>query len=399
MNGRGFAPRHVTFEGGFEVGAPAEDVFPLFSPEGERAWVPGWDPELLYPPGVTWERGLVFRTAGFGSAPAPPPAPSDPPASSASPAAPAPASPTGEEIWVVTRLDLENRQVEYHRVEPGRCVARIEVRCRPLGPRATAVAVAYTFVGLSADGNAMIAALTDADYRAKMRAWRDRLAALFPGSSGGRSGASREDTARSYDTVADEYVRRIAGELEGKPLDRALLDRFAGALRDAGPVADVGCGPGHVARDLRERGAEVIGVDLSPAMVRRAAELNPGIPFRVGDMTALAADDGAFAGVLAFYSLINLPRDEVVVALREFRRVLARDGQLLLAFHVGAETVALDTWWELPVRVDFCFFEVPEMEEYLRRAGFEVLETIVREPYAGVEHPSRRAYVFARPAR
>ena len=52
----------------------------------------------------------------------------------------------------------------------------------------------------------------------------------------------------SYDQVAEEYVERIFHELEHKPLDRELLDRFAANVRDLGPVCDMGCGPGHIAR-------------------------------------------------------------------------------------------------------------------------------------------------------
>src|SRR5437773_6198242 len=71
----------------------------------------------------------------------------------------------------------------------------------------------------------------------------------------------------SYDRVAAEYAERIAGELAGKPFDRALLDRFADQVRPLGPVCDVGCGPGHVTAYLHERGLDVFGVDLSPEMV------------------------------------------------------------------------------------------------------------------------------------
>ena len=65
------------------------------------------------------------------------------------------------------------------------------------------------------------------------------------------------DCQSSYDRVADEYVRRIADELRDKPLDRELLDRFAASVGSGGPACDMGCGPGHVARYLRERGATV----------------------------------------------------------------------------------------------------------------------------------------------
>src|SRR5919106_243783 len=81
----------------------------------------------------------------------------------------------------------------------------------------------------------------------------------------------RQNCQRSYDLVADEYVRRIFEELQHKPLDRQFLDRFAASVRDVGPACDMGCGPGHVARYLHERGVRVCGVDLSAAMVKRAS--------------------------------------------------------------------------------------------------------------------------------
>jgi trans-aconitate methyltransferase len=58
----------------------------------------------------------------------------------------------------------------------------------------------------------------------------------------------------SYDRVAKEYATRIFRELNHKPLDRELLDRFALRVHGIGPVCDLGCGPGHVARYLHERG-------------------------------------------------------------------------------------------------------------------------------------------------
>ncbi|MET0398137.1 MAG: class I SAM-dependent methyltransferase [Longimicrobiaceae bacterium] len=206
---------------------------------------------------------------------------------------------------------------------------------------------------------------------------------------------SRGDVRASYDRVAGEYARRIAGELAHKPLDRELLDRFAGRVRGAGSVADLGCGPGHVARYLADRGVDAFGLDLSPAMVEQARELQPGVPFRVGDVTALDAPDGEWAGAVAYYSLIHLPRGIVAAALREVARALRPGAPLLVAFHVGDETRRMDEWWGHPVRLDFVFFGVDEMAGWLREAGFAVEDATEREPYPGVEAPTRRAYLLA----
>ena len=124
----------------------------------------------------------------------------------------------------------------------------------------------------------------------------------------------------SYDQVAEEYVVRIFHELEHKPLDRRLLDRFAAQVRDLGPVCDMGCGPGHIARYLHNQGVNVLGIDLSPRMVELAQQLNPGIEFHQGNMSSLDVDDEAWAGIVAFYSIIHIPRPEVIDVFREFRR-------------------------------------------------------------------------------
>jgi len=193
------------------------------------------------------------------------------------------------------------------------------------------------------------------------------------------SGAPRRAALRrTYDAVTDEYVRRIYNELDGKPLDRELLDRFAGCVREIGPVGDVGCGPGQVARYLHDRGVTVVGIDLSDAMVAAARRLNPGIEFKQGDMTALDLPDGTWAGIVCFYSIIHIPRDQVVAVLLELCRLLRPGGLLLLTFHIGAEVVP------------------DEMAGYLTVAGFEIEEIIERDPYPEVEHPSRRTYIFAR---
>lgn len=208
----------------------------------------------------------------------------------------------------------------------------------------------------------------------------------------------QSDIQSSYDLIADEYVRRIFDELDHKPLDRELLDRFAERVRDRGPVLDIGCGPGIVARYLRHRQVQVTGVDLSLGMVERARALNPGIDFVQGDMRSLDVPDGALGGIVGFYSIIHIPPDDVVAVLRELRRALRPDGLLLLSFHIGSEPVHLDEMWGHRVTLDFFFFETEPMKAYLREAGFEVDDTIERDPYPEVEVQTRRAYLFARAA-
>ena len=208
-----------------------------------------------------------------------------------------------------------------------------------------------------------------------------------------------EDPSRiraSYDEIAATYTERIFTELAGKPLDRHLLNRFAEDVRGRGLVADLGCGPGHVARYLHEQGVRMLGVDLSPRMIDSARTRSPEIEFRVGDMRALDLPDGALAGAVAFYSLIHIGENEMGPTLRELRRVLAPGGLLLAAFHIGEESVHRDELWGHSVSLDFRFLMPERVGARLMEVGLAVLERVEREPYAEVEHPSRRGYLLAR---
>ena len=187
----------------------------------------------------------------------------------------------------------------------------------------------------------------------------------------------------------------IFTSLDHKPLDRQLLDRLAAETMGKGPVCDMGCGPGEIARYLKDKGADALGVDLSAGMVRQAKTLSPDIPFQRGNMLALEIADASWAGIAAFYSLIHVPRGRVIEALRELYRVLKPGGVLLISFHIGEETVHVDEWWGETLSLDFNFYLPAQMNGWLREAGFESIETILRPPYPDVEHQSQRAYLFA----
>jgi ubiquinone/menaquinone biosynthesis C-methylase UbiE len=202
-----------------------------------------------------------------------------------------------------------------------------------------------------------------------------------------------DDSRSTYDAVAKAYADKFFDELSRKPFDRDLLDALA-ASSPHGVALDVGCGPGHVGRYLSERGLDVVGVDLSDAMIKIARRLNSAIRFEVADMRSLPMSDGSLAALAAFYSLIHIPREEVPSVLDEFRRVLMPSGRLLLAVHGGTGTVTSSEF--LGERVPFAatLFDKDELVDLVTTAGFEVTNATVRQPYE-FEHQTPRLYVGA----
>lgn len=212
-----------------------------------------------------------------------------------------------------------------------------------------------------------------------------------------------DDTVRaSYDAVAAEYEARIADELAGKPYDRALLAAFAELVPSGGPVGDLGCGPGHVAGHLAELGLDVVGVDLSPAMIDIARRRHPRLSFHVASMLDLPVADAAWGGAVAMYSIIHLSAVDRRAACAELARVIRPGGTVLIAFHVSDATHAAgdivdeDEFLGQPVRLRLHFLDPDDVAGELRAGGFVEQARLVREPDPDVEYPSRRCYLIAR---
>ena len=202
-----------------------------------------------------------------------------------------------------------------------------------------------------------------------------------------------DEVRSSYDMVAETYAKKFFDELSRKPFDRRLLDEFAAALPARG-VLDVGCGPGHIAGYLSERGLDATGVDLSPAMVEIARRLNPEIPFHVADMRELPAADSSVGGIAAFYSVIHIPRKDVPAVLLEFRRVLIPSGRLLVAVHGGSGTITSQDFMGKQAPFEATLFEKDELVDLITSAGFEVTSATIRAPY-DFESQTPRLYVAA----
>lgn len=208
----------------------------------------------------------------------------------------------------------------------------------------------------------------------------------------------------AYDAVAGRYADAMMHELDERPIERGLLDEIVRVAPTGGPIADAGCGPGHVTRYLADRGAEVLGFDLSPGMVDVARARFPGLDFRVGSMLAIDAKDGALGGAVALYSIIHFAPDERAIALRELARVLRPNAPFLLSFHVSSaehpigSSIHLQSWFETEVDLTGHFLDPDVVLAEARQARFELRARLDREPLSASEYPSRRCYLLLRRA-
>ncbi|MYQ43227.1 Methylase involved in ubiquinone/menaquinone biosynthesis [Streptomyces sp. LamerLS-316] len=202
-------------------------------------------------------------------------------------------------------------------------------------------------------------------------------------------GTGHQDRTRTaYDGIVELYASLFADQLETQPFARSMIGTFAELVRGTGNLrtADVGCGPGHLTAMLDGLGLDAFGLDLSPAMVDHARRAHPALRFDEARMEAMPVEDGELGGVLAHYSMIHTPPEELPTLLDEQARVLAPGGLILVSFFGtdgagGTDGAAQDE----PVRFDhkvapaYCW-PVDRFAELLAGAGLPSFARLVHDP-------------------
>lgn len=175
-------------------------------------------------------------------------------------------------------------------------------------------------------------------------------------------------TIETYNKTADEYVKNVKGLV---PMNE--LEKFVKYIPH-GSILDIGCGSGVSAKNLKEKGLDVTGIDLSEKLLEASRLESPGSNFYKMDMRNLDFKNKSFDGIWQMASLLHLEKKDVPLSLNENYRVLKPEGILYLSVKGGSgEGIEFDKrYGGLPKH--YTYFEKDEINSMLKDANFEVLE-------------------------
>lgn len=143
----------IKHQADFQLQQPADILFPLFSAEGERLWVPGWDYENIM--GTTeLHENYVFLTKNHDHA-------------------------SNSAIWIVKKYHPKDYYIEFYKVEPSEKVGIIKVICTSLTDTKTNVSVTYEYIALSENGERFIESFTSRKYNNFINEWKLMLESYF----------------------------------------------------------------------------------------------------------------------------------------------------------------------------------------------------------------------------
>jgi hypothetical protein len=138
-------------EGSFELDASSDKALLVFTPEGERTWVKGWNPKPVYPPqqGVMFKANSVFRVNQEEE----------------------------HSLWTIVEADSREHVAEYIYVVEGERLSRVQIE--PLSERHCRVHVHYVHTAISEKGVKFVAGVTEEAYAKKMRDWQRMVSAAI----------------------------------------------------------------------------------------------------------------------------------------------------------------------------------------------------------------------------
>jgi hypothetical protein len=143
----------VKHTSGFYISQPVEKLFPLFTAEGEKLWVPGWDYKNVMGTTQTHE-DYIFLTSTHDHA-------------------------STEAIWLVKTYEPEDYLVQYYKVEPQDKVGIITVQNIRKSENLTYVKVSYEYIGISDKENTFIKNFDDEKYKKFIGEWKSLLVKYF----------------------------------------------------------------------------------------------------------------------------------------------------------------------------------------------------------------------------
>jgi SAM-dependent methyltransferase len=132
-----------------------------------------------------------------------------------------------------------------------------------------------------------------------------------------------------YNIAAEGYLSKRNESLE----EMSFLPEFCLHIPEGARVLDLGCGAGLPFTQYLSEKYDVIGIDISDKQIELAKKNVPKATFIRMDMTELDFEENYFGGILAYFSIIHIPREEHQALFTDLYRILQPNGVALFSLH------------------------------------------------------------------
>lgn len=173
---------------------------------------------------------------------------------------------------------------------------------------------------------------------------------------------------KGYDVVSEKYIKQ-----RDQFAEKNYLEKFTKLLSSGQTILDVGCGAGlPVDKFLIDKGFTVNGIDISEKQIELARKNVPQAFYEVKDMSALKEYEYCVSGIVSFYAIFHIPREQHASLFKKFASFMPKGGFLMVT--MGANGEDAGSVQEFHGEKMFYSFYPPEKNtEIIKEAGFEII--------------------------
>ncbi|MCP4968456.1 MAG: class I SAM-dependent methyltransferase [bacterium] len=184
-----------------------------------------------------------------------------------------------------------------------------------------------------------------------------------------------ETVAAGYDRLANKWDRWTATVEPDLRLE--FLRQLETEIPVGAAVVELGCGTGHPVGCALSKRFDYLGVDVSPEMVRIASAHCPQARFQTVNMATLTLPEQSLAAVVAFYSIIHLPRDSHSPLFASIHRWLEPRGWFVASLGTSDLEAGTDKGWLGAGEMYWSGWDADKNLMLLQDAGFSVVDAHV----------------------
>ncbi len=168
----------------------------------------------------------------------------------------------------------------------------------------------------------------------------------------------KQETIRTYDAFPDSFDRKFQEHFDSHVKKNA--DEFLKFLKGR-KILDLGCGPGNHAAYFKQKGFDVLCLDLSDEMLKLCRK--KGLKAIKMDIEDLSFPDGSFDGIWAYASLLHVPKGKAPEVIAKLYKMLVPGGILAVALKEGeGERLEANEKYPGTERL-FAYYTDPEIRE------------------------------------
>lgn len=210
----------------------------------------------------------------------------------------------------------------------------------------------------------------------------------------------RESVKNDYNIIANEYADEFGKTIE----DIEVIEEFISKLNTNSKILDLGGWTGKLTNLFTQKGHEAICYDFSEEMMKKAKEFYPEIPYILDDIINIKEhfENSSFDGIIAFYSLFHIPKEEIDKVFSNIYDILKQKGIFCFVVQLGNWDDFIDEPYlkeNGKKMLYFNFFTKEQINELLKKYNFEKIYEKEKEEIGENElgeHGNNKIFIIAK---